>query len=317
MCLVVNQTRDQKITLPSTPFSLKVIYRENLGMNIGAWDYGWRACPEHPYYLFLQDECYAIRANWLTAFCRGVDENGVGLVGESLNQFWDRRWDDLLPVQNNSFLSDHFINGQPATRVDAYFDFFKRHAIPVGESARHLRSLLWCFRNDILKKIDGFPIGLNFGECIASEISVNLKIQALNLQVVEVGPQPFHYFRHFEYNQAYPGGAFMKSTASMAEMPGRSIPIFDSDREADRMLQALNEAERKCGREYKNDNEKVIKLVAVQTELIRNRERKIKGLENRIFELERELGSPTKRLRRRDDLVTLLKNKISKTLHRR
>jgi lipopolysaccharide biosynthesis protein len=50
-CVVINQSlAERKVRdLPNVDF---LHYRENTGMNIGAWDYGWREHPGYDCYLF-------------------------------------------------------------------------------------------------------------------------------------------------------------------------------------------------------------------------------------------------------------------------
>ena len=69
------------------------------------------------------------------------------------------------------------------------------------KNATHLRSLIWSFKNETVRKIQGFPIGINKGECIASEIAVSKKIEALGLQIKQVDSAPFKYIHHTEWNR--------------------------------------------------------------------------------------------------------------------
>ena len=199
VCIVVNRTSDVKI---SPGFNVdSILYRNNTGMNIGAWDFGWRKNPGFSDYLFLQDECYICKDGWISAFQEAAREPKVGLVGEALNTKWDQSWDRLKKLQQDICLPEHEINGCKANRVDVYLKFLSDHNVPAGSNGKHMRSLVWFFRHDVMKRIDGFPGGGNYGECIASEIGVSKKIESLGLSVIQVKEMPFYFIRHLEWNQ--------------------------------------------------------------------------------------------------------------------
>jgi hypothetical protein len=197
-CVVANRDTEGALGLPLAP-GVRILERENSGMNIGAWDHGWRACPGYRGYLFLQYECYAVRPGWLAAFASAAQGEGVGLVGESFNTRWQHGWDDLRSMWSSHRMPGHDIQGKPANRVDVYLDFFRRNAIPPGTDGGHLRSLVWFATREVLERIGGFPIGSSYGECIAAEIGVSKRVQALGLRTVQVAAAPFHYLRHREW----------------------------------------------------------------------------------------------------------------------
>lgn len=207
LALVVNRTGDHPLDLPAHPHA-RVLTRANHGMNIGAWDHGWRELPGYDGYLFLQDECYVVRDDWLAAFA-GAATHGTGLVGESENAGWARPWDELRDTHAQANLPEHLLDGNAANRIDVYRDFMRRHGIDPGADGRHLRSLVWYMPAPVLKRIDGFPIGGNFGECIGAEIGVCRKVVAAGLSIAQVAPLPFHFIRHFEWNQDHPGGPYV------------------------------------------------------------------------------------------------------------
>lgn len=212
ICVVVNSTSDARLNL-DIGIPIQVLYRSNLGMNIGAWDYGWRTYPAYDDYLFLQDECYIVRENWLDAFRRRGEELGVGMVGESMNQSWDRSWADLRRQQEGVVLPDHVIDGKGVNRVDYYLKFLHDAGIEPGLGGRHLRALVWYFRGDVLSRIGGFPQGCNYPECIASEIGVSKRVEGLGLRVEQLDDEPFRYICHREWNQDHPGAPFTHSSA--------------------------------------------------------------------------------------------------------
>lgn len=234
--VVVNQTRDQLPALPATPYPLTLIGRENTGMNIGAWEAGWRRLPGRPLYVFMQDECLVIRDGWLSAYADRCAEPGVGLVGESLNLAWDRPWSHLRVIHAGARMPDHLIDGNPADRVDVYLDCMRRWGVDPGESASHLRSLVWAATHATLSRIDGFPIGGNYGDCIAAEIAVSRKVEAARLRVVQVRQAPFYFTMHREWTQDSPGGHYVngKSPSNLVtwELPDRKR----LDQEAERLM---------------------------------------------------------------------------------
>lgn len=217
-CVVmVNRTHDS--TLPGSVTSRVDAHasRHNFGMNIGAWDGAWRHWSGHPAYLFLQDDCFIARAGWLRAVLDRLDDAGVGLVGESVNTAWAKPWPVLREAQGRDVLPEHTLDGRPANRVDVYLAEMQRHGIDPGPSGRHLRSLVWGVRADVLERLDGFPQGSDYGTCIAAEIGTSRAVESLGLRVEEIGPAPFHYIRHRDWNQDVPGGAWTHRPVQLVE----------------------------------------------------------------------------------------------------
>lgn len=176
-----------------------ILERPNTGMNIGAWDFGWRALDAYGGYLFLQDDCILKTSDWLGAFVSAAADPSVGLVGESWNSGWDRAWPAMRKLVSKHALREHLINNRPANRVDLYLDFMRRHGVSPGERGGHLRALCWFARRDTLLAINGFLHGANYGECIAAEIAATKQVQALGLQAVQLADQPFSRFGHSDW----------------------------------------------------------------------------------------------------------------------
>ena len=216
--IVVNSTGDR--VLPETIAARvdNVVVRPNVGMNIGAWDAGWRTDPEASAFLFLQDECYAVADAWGARYLAALEDPGAGLVGESLNAAWDRPWEVLRESVGRTTMPEHLVDGRPANRVDVYRDVLRRHGIEPGLTARHVRSLVWALRGDVLRAIGGFPIGTNYGECIGAEIAVSRAVEALRLELRCVCALPFAVFRHLEWNQDVPGGAWTHRAVQLEEL---------------------------------------------------------------------------------------------------
>jgi hypothetical protein len=192
----VNQETPTPLALPGRPSVTDVLYRRNTGYNIGAWDLGWRVSPEYPAYLFMQEECQVVRQGWLKAFVDKASLPLVGLVGECLSSDWDFPWDVLAERAKDQELPEHLVDGRPADRVSCYLNFFKKHGILAGSKGDHLQSLILFVRREVLQVLNGFPIGLNYGEAIAAEIGISKRVQALGLKICEVGPEPFCYVHH-------------------------------------------------------------------------------------------------------------------------
>lgn len=206
-CVVMtNKTHDAPLPACVTARIDAYASRLNLGMNIGAWDAAWRRWNGRPAYLFLQDDCFVARRGWLRAVLDRLEDPGVGLVGESMNKAWAKPWHVLREAQGRDVLPEHTLDGRPANRVDVYLAEMQRHGIDPGATGRHLRSLVWGARGDVLTRLDGFPSGSDYGTCIAAEIGTSRAVEALGLRLEEIGPAPFHYIRHRDWNQDVPGG---------------------------------------------------------------------------------------------------------------
>jgi hypothetical protein len=180
--VVVNRNGEETIALPDRHGGVEILYRSNSGYNIAAWEFGWRASPTTEAYLFLQDDCRVVQSNWIVAFL-GLANAGVGLVGECLSPDWDATWADLVTRYRGHMLPEHTLDGQPAERVECYFDYFRRHGIAPGSRGDHLQSLVLFARRAVL-------------EAIGAEIGVSKRVQAQGLAIAEVGPEPFFYIEH-------------------------------------------------------------------------------------------------------------------------
>jgi hypothetical protein len=201
VCVVVNRDTHGRLDLKLSWPGLTILERKNRGMNIGAWDHGWRSFPSYEGYLFLQDECYPVRPGWLLAFESKASEPGIGLVGEYFNERWRLPWDQLKQGWAGLEMRGHVIKHEPANRVDVYLNFLMRNRLPTGANAGHMRSLVWYAKRSVLEQIGGFPIGRNYGECIAAEIGVSKQVEALGLEAVQVADEPFSYVRHSDWVQ--------------------------------------------------------------------------------------------------------------------
>jgi hypothetical protein len=197
--VVVNQTRAEPTAVTAPLPGLRVLHRENTGFNIGAWEHGLRASRGHASYLFLQDECRIARDGWLAPFVARLRRPGVGLVGERLNPAWAAAWPELERRFAGHTLPDHHVDGAPAERLAAYRAFWRRHGIDAGERGDHLQTLVLAARRDVLERAGGFPVGADYGEAIAAEIGISKRVQALGLTVEQIGPKPFTWIGHAQW----------------------------------------------------------------------------------------------------------------------
>ncbi len=209
LVIVVNQGSGRAHRVPAVAGAV-MIERPNIGMNIGAWDAGWRANRGAEGYLFLQDDCVIVRDGWLQAFVDAGDR-GASLVGESFNENWNRPWDELRCVRGTLALRQHRLGGRDANRVDVYLDFMRRHGVAPGTTGAHLRALVWYLPGAALEALQGFPIGRNYGECIAAEIAVSRRVEQLGLEFTQVAQQPFTFIQHAGWDPRDPQRPIQKS----------------------------------------------------------------------------------------------------------
>jgi hypothetical protein len=180
--------------------SHKVIWNKNLGMNIGAWNRGFHANPSADFYLFLQDECFLKKDGFIgsltSRFRRELD---LGMLGESINRRWAQPWPTMANSNLNRLDIGHFVEGRPARRVDCYLNAMRNWGVNPGVTGEHLRSLVWAFPGNVLRKLGGFPLGRDKGECIAAEIAVSREIVNMGYRFDQVSPTPFTFFGHSEW----------------------------------------------------------------------------------------------------------------------
>jgi len=206
IAVVVNRTTSGSLALSVPIGAVKaVVDRPNQGMNIGAWDHGWRQFQHYDGYLFLQDECELKSEGWLKPFVDAASAPGAGLIGESWNTGWDRPWDAMKIAVEGQCMPGHEIDGKAASRVDVYREFMSRQNVAMGQKAGHLRSLVWFAQRPTLVAMNGFLQGANFGECIAAEIAATKSVEALGLRAQQVDAQPFRIFGHREWRQGSDG----------------------------------------------------------------------------------------------------------------
>lgn len=184
IALVINATGAPVPSLPEMRRPVHVLTRENIGMNIGAWDHGWRALPEYARYIFLQDECVVRQDGWPEAYAAALDDPRTGLVGESIA--FDVTWEEAAAT---------------LPKLKRYHDLMaERWKIDPGTHATHLQSLIWAARRDVLEASDGFPIGYTRHQCIGAEIAVSRRLAAMGFALRLAGGERFSWFSHGQWD---------------------------------------------------------------------------------------------------------------------
>jgi hypothetical protein len=198
--LIVVENIDAGSASSLPQLDIEVIQNRNCGMNIGAWNSGFVRNKNYDAYLFLQDECFLKKSGFVHAILDRLNrDRDIGMLGETINRKWAHSWQELRNSKLNSFEADHTIAGAPARRVDTYLAAMHAWGVPPGSSGEHLRALIWAFPGNAMRKMGGFPVGRNKGECIAAEIAVSRKIIAMGLRFDQIEQEPFSYFGHIEW----------------------------------------------------------------------------------------------------------------------
>lgn len=238
--VVINETGDFDMPSDIARFGFETVRRPNLGMNIGAWEAGWRSADGFDVCIFLQDDCRILSGEWLQTFLVGLEDPAVGLVGEALNPAWDHPWDRLSAIHAGSRLPDHTIDGNVVPRVELYLKKFADWGITPGASGKHLRSLALAARTETLERIGGFPIGGSYGECIAAEIAISRAVVAAGLELRQVGDSPFTAVAHRDWNRDTPTAPY--THRAVATFAPEALERAFVDAEANAIANAIPDA---------------------------------------------------------------------------
>ena len=175
------------------------IRRPNLGMNIGAWLSGIKMCEEGYPVICLQDECELASPDAPQRYSKLLREDGVGMVGESLNTKWDRTWEAMRRSSLNYGIC--LPNQGETPRVEFYLQCMQDWGIHSGKTAVHLRSLACGFPWSVASHLPDLPLSNNKEQCIAAEIGISKFVaNNLGLSVIQSGARPFSYFSHPEWH---------------------------------------------------------------------------------------------------------------------
>ena len=200
LIIVCNGGDENPYTLPPAFDRLcaRVLNRENTGLNIGAWEHGWRAAGGYEAYLFLQDECFLKKPGWVSEFeFRMGSDPGIGLLGESI--MWDRMSWSYIRTATDRDLGSGWFEGESVHPLDAYQAFLLRRGIDPGPVGTHLQSLIWFTREEILREIGGLPTGVSYREAVACEIALSRLIESRGYRISKVKDRPFELIGHRQW----------------------------------------------------------------------------------------------------------------------
>lgn len=186
ICVVVNSMAEEPVPLPRVSSKVALLYRENSGMNIGAWEHGWRTLSGYDHYIFLQSECVVLQSGWPEAYAAALYDMSAGLIGETIA--WHQPWQEILELPKFG------------ARFAGYLRQLTAWGIAAGETAQHVQSLIWASRREVLDAIGGFPIGASRDTCIAAEIGVSRKVEAAGLRLRLVGSRRFQFISHPQWD---------------------------------------------------------------------------------------------------------------------
>lgn len=176
----------------------KIFIRENRGFNLGAWDYAWRHLPDYSYFLFLQDDCFIERKNWLLAFHQKFQKSErCGLIGENLNRGWNHSWDTLKGLKKGK----KNISDKKCQRAVFYYNRICNWGIEPGETASHLTSVVHFTSKEILHKVNGYKNTSNYEEAIAAEIGFSRNIRALGHRLYQLNNKHHKFIGHRQWSR--------------------------------------------------------------------------------------------------------------------
>jgi hypothetical protein len=180
LIVVVNQDASDGKNVPSMPAKCKILYRENDGYNIGAWQHGWLHGKGYRYYLFLQDECAIEKSNWLRAF---IDKAaaGYGVIAESLV---------IAPAARNLHVSspEFFEQLQGLQR---------QVGLELTRDLTHAQTTIIFATGATLEKTHGFVVpGNDKIQAIACEVAFSALVRRHGFRIAQLGFLPFEYISH-------------------------------------------------------------------------------------------------------------------------
>ncbi len=205
LAIVVNGGDRRPLTLPPRfdPLRPKILNRENHGYNLGAWDHGWRTATDHDYYLFLQDECFLKRPNWIADFEFRMDHDpGVGLLGEFL--MWQQQtWDFVRASTDRDLGRSAWPEDEPTHPIDTYKALLRERGLPLTAIGEHLSTIILFTSRKILEEVDGFPIlGDSYRQGVAVEIGFSRLLAERGYRLALIRDRPFTVIGHRQWTRA-------------------------------------------------------------------------------------------------------------------
>ncbi len=193
------------LTLPSnfSPLRPRIFNRENTGWNLGAWEHGWRTAGAYDYFLFLQDDCYLKRQNWVYDFqFRAENDAGIGLLGEAI--MWDKMtWPFIRKSTDRDLGQLAWPEDEAIHPLDNYQQLLRNRGVPLGEIGTHLPSLILYSPRRVLEEVGGFPLmGSTYRQAVACEIGISRAIEAKGYRISKVRDNSFHLIGHPQWTPA-------------------------------------------------------------------------------------------------------------------
>ncbi len=181
----------------------RVLNRENVGYNLGAWNAGWKSASSDESYLFLQDDCFLKRAGWISHFeFRMAHDLGVGLLGESI--MWDRAsWPYIRAATDRDFEEDH-LQVEGTHPIELYKAAVIERGIPLGNVGSHLQSLILFTTKEILEEIGGFPsppANATKDQAIGCEVALSRLVESKGYRISKVKDDPFYFIGHPQWTR--------------------------------------------------------------------------------------------------------------------
>lgn len=205
LVIVCNGGDQKPLILPAKFQKLNpvVLNRENIGYNIGAWNFGWQSVKsDYIYFMFLQDECFLKKKNWLSNYeYRFSNDDKVGLLGEVI--MWDRMtWHYIRQATDRDLGVDWYDKSQPHP-IEFYQTYLSENNIPKGDLGSHLQSIILFTSSKIMTDIGGFPIGAAYHEAVACEIGISKLIESKGYRISKVNDYPFKLIGHSQWSGTY------------------------------------------------------------------------------------------------------------------
>ena len=198
----------------------RVLNRENVGYNIGAWEAGWRSAGLYEFFLFLQDECFIKRPGWVSEFeYRMENDRGLGLLGEAM--MWDQMsWQYIRTATDRDLGSTVLLPGETIHPLEQYAAFLDARGIPRGDVGTHLQSLVLFTRRAVLEEIGGFPLGRTYREAVAGEIGFSRLIAARGYRIARIRDAAFHFIGHQQWTRS--DRIYRKARGALAQWARRA-----------------------------------------------------------------------------------------------
>ncbi|MEM9014977.1 MAG: hypothetical protein AAGB02_07700 [Pseudomonadota bacterium] len=202
--IVVNQSQTNAFAPAGLSRTIRILHRENIGFNVGAWQHGWRSTPGYDFYLFLQDECVINRPGWLAAFRRAAAQPNTGFVGESM--IHTGLWETYARSFSDTEKACRRIAGDLG--------------VDLGAKADHLQTLAIGANHSTLQSTGGFIAQFDKVDAMAGEVLTSVRATAMGLKNRQVAWRPFEFIRHPQWD------SLRKASARPAWSVSRALHLW-------------------------------------------------------------------------------------------